>query len=111
MITYTDVGRRMVQDTLLDGTEPVRIERYIPSGTNKAIGTSNIVTFQVLLTTRQGLSRSTERETQRNDSLLGSLVRCVTPQYCPSSMLFIRLITTSIVQNGRCSEYDNCLLY
>ncbi len=30
MITYTDVARRMVQDTLLDGTEPVRIERYIP---------------------------------------------------------------------------------
>jgi len=43
IITYTDVARWMVQDTLLDGTEPVRIGRHMPTETNKPIGSSNIV--------------------------------------------------------------------
>lgn len=33
----------MMKDKLLDGTEPVKIERYISARTNRAIGTSNIV--------------------------------------------------------------------
>jgi len=43
IITHTDVARWMVQDTLLDGTEPVGIESHVPTETNKPIGSSNIV--------------------------------------------------------------------